>query len=310
MKCESNPCRRTVAVGGRIMWSVAVLAVLLIGVGLTRAAEPLPAPPNPGELAAANEMIRQAFGDQIAAAKTSQAQSELAGKLLNTAADSSNDARARYALLLRAQAMAAAAGDLDLQLQGVDATANSYRIDAPMARADVIVKWAEGRWSPTQALAGLALVQKEIQKLVGEDRYEPTDALLRAGRKLAYESRSSEARVAITETARSVAHAHQIFTAAVEGSKVLATKPGDAAAHLAVGRYLFFVKGDTAQALPHLAAGSDPKLAALARAELAKPTQAADQVKLADGWWAVAENEPASAAARIRDAVCGTGRRC
>ena len=44
--------------------------------------------------------------------------------------------------------------------------------------------------------------------------------------------------------------------------------------------------------LPALAEGSDVQLKALAKQDMAKPTSATDQVKLADGWWSYGERQP------------------
>lgn len=72
--------------------------------------------------------------------------------------------------------------------------------------------------------------------------------------------------------------------------KVLEEKPDDAAANLAVGKYLCFVKGDWTKGLPLLGKGSDDALKKLASKEelaAAGGTEIAPEVRLelADEWW-------------------------
>src|SRR5262249_22048438 len=69
----------------------------------------------------------------------------------------------------------------------------------------------------------------------------------------------------------------------------LKDSPDDAAANLQVGKFLCLRQGDWEKGLPLLAKGSDAKLKAQAANDLAKPTKAAKQVEVGDGWWNLAE---------------------
>ncbi len=72
---------------------------------------------------------------------------------------------------------------------------------------------------------------------------------------------------------------------------LLETSPDDPGANTAAGRYRAFVEDDWAAALPMLAKGADPRLAALAKAELDEPIEPADRLKLANGWLAAAQSD-------------------
>ena len=63
---------------------------------------------------------------------------------------------------------------------------------------------------------------------------------------------------------------------------VLATRPDDADANLALGRFHALIRGDWDRGLGLLARGSDPKLKALAEADLAVPADAVSASALAD----------------------------
>ncbi|HEX3998619.1 MAG TPA: hypothetical protein VHX65_08730, partial [Pirellulales bacterium] len=72
---------------------------------------------------------------------------------------------------------------------------------------------------------------------------------------------------------------------------VLDKNPADAEANLAVGRWRAFYKNDWPTGLPLLAKGSDEKLKSLAAEELKSPTDAEQQIQLADAWWNISEKE-------------------
>jgi hypothetical protein len=67
--------------------------------------------------------------------------------------------------------------------------------------------------------------------------------------------------------------------------------PDDPDANLAVGRYLCFTKGDWERGLPKLALGKDDDLKTLSLTELQGVTSSAEQAKLGDGWWDLAEKQ-------------------
>ena len=65
-------------------------------------------------------------------------------------------------------------------------------------------------------------------------------------------------------------------------------------AHLRMGRFLCFIKGDWPRGLPHLATGDDPALKAAAQSELAVGGEGAApdvQLKVADGWYEVGQKQ-------------------
>ena len=81
---------------------------------------------------------------------------------------------------------------------------------------------------------------------------------------------------------------------------VLRVKPDDAAANLAVGRWQCLGCGDWDKGLPHLAKGGDAELADAAKADLAQPQTAADQIALADRWRGLAEKRSGLESARLK----------
>jgi hypothetical protein len=79
----------------------------------------------------------------------------------------------------------------------------------------------------------------------------------------------------------------------VAATQTLATKPDDAESNLTVGKYLCFRKGEWERGLPLLARSSASKLKELAKGDLANPSDVAEQVAVGNGWWSLAQKEPA-----------------
>jgi hypothetical protein len=78
---------------------------------------------------------------------------------------------------------------------------------------------------------------------------------------------------------------------AVGAMKTMLEKPDDPMANLILGRYLCFVKGDWDKGMPYLGKNAYPVFKALVEKEGARPTDAMEQMSLADEWWAVADRE-------------------
>jgi hypothetical protein len=86
----------------------------------------------------------------------------------------------------------------------------------------------------------------------------------------------------------------------IKARQTLAASPEDPAANLEAGRYECFMKERWETGLDLLAKSSNAPLSALASKEAEKPSDAAAQVALADGWWQMAEKEEGFARIRVR----------
>jgi len=68
---------------------------------------------------------------------------------------------------------------------------------------------------------------------------------------------------------------------------------------LAAGRFIAFYKNDWPRGMKLLTRGSDERIAKLATADLAEPTEFAEQIQLGDGWWELAEGSRGLARERL-----------
>ena len=118
--------------------------------------------------------------------------------------------------------------------------------------------------------------------------------------KAAYEKKAAEAQTELdaSDAAKSalaesvsglqqMQREHKAFQTAQERLK---SEPDDAEANLMAGEFLCFVRGDWERGLPHLSKGVNAELKALAEQEISSPPiESAEQLKLADHWWDLAQ---------------------
>jgi WD40 repeat protein len=231
--------------------------------------------------------LKKLFRLEFAAAKDPESRLELAVVLLN---ESSNYPQSyRFAMLDEARSLATGSGNLGLALSAIRALAEQFEIDTAQMTAETLEQMSHQPLLPEvrQQLAAASLAAAE-ESLAGE-KYSAARKLLAVA--VAAARKGSDARLTaqIADRASEATELQKSFERFAAGQKVLADRPDDAAARLAVGKYLCFVRRDWAAGLPHLAGGDNAALQALAQQELAGAPDAADMVKLADAWWKLAQ---------------------
>lgn len=149
----------------------------------------------------------------------------------------------------------------------------------------------------------LPSARKEIvEETLKAARQAMDEGELPAAHELLKLARDQSAQLQIEELTRNVQAAQKELDQAVAAAKQLQTSlsalmknPNDPEANLAVGRYTCLSKNEWEDGLLLLAQGGHHPLAALARDDLNSPTDANAQIKLADGWWDLAQSQRGSA---------------
>jgi formylglycine-generating enzyme required for sulfatase activity len=238
-------------------------------------------------------VAREAYQEEYAQAQTPVARRVLANKILQKGQETKDDPVARFVLLRLARDVALKAEDNALAWQAIDRLAEGYELDPWAMKAEIVVaaarqarKLPEHKVAAEQALtvmhaaldADSCVVAQEMAKLAlaeaGKARERDLVGQARAGQKLAQQAAKSLEQI---EAQRAK----------------LKYAPDDPAAHLAVGRYECFMKGDWAKGLGHLAKSGDPAYSTLAADDLKAPEQDAARLKLADAWWDLAQKAEA-----------------
>jgi hypothetical protein len=130
---------------------------------------------------------------------------------------------------------------------------------------------------------------KAFDEAVAAERYDVARQVGKLAEASALKTRVAAAREEVDEKLTHLKQLEADYAKVKDALAVLETEPADPDANLAVGKYRCFVRGDWDGGLSNLALGGDATLKTLAEQELAQPDTAADQVKLADGWWELAE---------------------
>jgi hypothetical protein len=242
---------------------------------------PVPSPEKQDETKTA---VRRIFHDEIAAARTQAAQLELAQKLISYADQTKKDAAARYTLLTLARDLAANAGETLLILDTVDALAREYEIDPLKMKSDAFQLAGKSAKSP-EVLGGVSEGTRPlIADAVNRSRYEIAVELADMLHKNARRLRLAEM---VTQTAvllREINTRKVRYEFAQRAVETLKENPEDPEANLAIGRFLVLTKKDWKKGLPHLAKGSDDRLAEVANFELSELSDPKLKIALAVMW--------------------------
>ena len=219
--------------------------------------------------------------------KTPAGRIKLAYQLLQ-AAKASKEPNERYVFLRQARELAGQAGDVALMLQAIEAMAD-FEIDLLEEKATSLLAFADKAANAEQISLFYGASQRVIVQALSEGRYQPASDLANAVCHACQRSQGKEFRKKALGQRDWVREYCRRQEQRREAEAKLKANPEDAAAHLLLGQNCC-LDDDWKNGLPHLAKGSDAKLQALAKRELASPPAAPnDQIKLADAWWTLAK---------------------
>ena len=242
--------------------------------------------PDEGALAEAKLLVGDVFQASIDQAKTPPETLAIAKQLVEQGTDETNNAAAARLVMLRlALDLAISAGDVSQGFAIVDELAKGFRIDRLEAKSNLYEAMQSSAKTRDAIVAFTEEIVLTIEEAIGSDDYDIADVLLKTARATSIRSRDRTLQRKISELREEVAKLRsswQEFAAATESLKANSQDP---AAHLVRGCYLCFVKGRWRAGLTSLAKTSDAQLVALAKRDLALPTEPADKLKLADDWW-------------------------
>jgi sugar lactone lactonase YvrE len=271
-----------------------VALTIFVGLSAQETAKKRPVPSKDAQ-ARSLALVLDIFKEDIQSAKDPESKSRLAADLLQQGKESKDEPANRYVLYIEAAALAAGAGDAPLALTAIDELAKDFDVDAWKLKAVSLGAAVEQSPSKETSKSQFDLLLPMIAETVEADNYEIALSLCKIAESAARKSKSL-ALISVAQKRQEEVEAVQKGFARLQVFvDRLKKDPKDAEANLELGRYYALLKSRWERALPLLAMGSDPALAKLARADLAKPEEAPAQLALADGWWdlAAAQKEPA-----------------
>lgn len=255
--------------------------------------------PNAESLKEAEKLVRDVFKDDYAK-KAPADRRALAQKLLKQAAESRDDATARYVLLREAQDLASQAGDLETAVQAIDELSRTYAVSGPDLKQGALSAIEKSARSPEECRRVSSAYAKLAEDALtaglfetAEKACESSASWAKKGKDVSFVSKA-EARLKEVKEVRT----RRAAVAAAE--KVLASNPSDPAANSAVGLFKCLALGEWEAGLPLLGKGPDGAFKAVALKDLANPTDPAAGVAVGDAWWDLAEKETGTSKANLR----------
>jgi hypothetical protein len=246
--------------------------------------------PEGAALAKAEAGIRELYKDEYKKVKHSE-MSSFAERLLEEAGNVSDDVATLYVLMNEARDVAARAADAALAFKAIDELAARFVVDGETMKIAALERAVREAHTPERTLLLADMAKDLVEEAASTDRYSDAVRLAKLAENAALRS-GDRALIASTMARRKDL---EILQKAFEDLKpavaVLADKPDDANANLAMGRFLCLQKGDWTQGLPHLVQCNDERLKELAGKELGGLDNAQQEAELADAWREQARKE-------------------
>lgn len=247
--------------------------------------------PSEADQQRAMKMVKDVYTGEIEKANTADLRRMVIQKLLTDASETEKDPIGRFVMMKYAVTVAIQQGDAALAVQAVDKVAAEYQCDAPNIKANALDAVAKATKQLPQfgVIADLAAGVAEEAAVAGD-----ADASARMSKlalQAATKAHEKDLLHRVRDRVKELESLQDALAKSMEAQEKLAKNPKDPVANLIVGKFQAFSANRWEEGLPKLAAGSDPTLKALAAQELSNVVDAAEQLKLADGWREVSEKE-------------------
>ncbi len=244
--------------------------------------------PNMALLGNAQEMIHKVFAADFAKTTPADRQS-LAKTLLNQGIKTKDDLAARYVALSDAVELAASTGDAATAVAAITELSKTFAVEPLELRRSALARAHVTATTPAESEAVMSLALETADQAAAVDAFDLVEQMTNLAEGAANKTKQvrivSSIQVRLAELRELIGEFAQVKAAFVR----LGKNDADADAHLVIGKFYALHKGQWALGLPHLAAGSDTELSALAAKELAHPADGLSQAALGDVWWDFAE---------------------
>lgn len=283
------------------LWFLLALvpAALLHAGGSTKAP-----PPDPAAQARALKLVQEVFQDDLKAATDPASRARLAAELLQQAREIKDDPALRFVLLREAADVAARGGDIAVAFSAIEEVNKTFAVDALAQKAHALDAAVAEASTREAGKVLLDLTLPLVAEALDADNYAAARLLGQTAETAARRAKSPSLVLDAQKRIAQIAAAEKGFAKQQGYLDRLQADPADAAAHTALGTYYGLVKRHWDKALPHLAAGDDRALKAIAARDLKAPRDPLAQVALADAWWEMAaqHKDPARLALQARAA--------
>jgi len=217
--------------------------------------------------------------------RTPAATVDLARKLLELGKQSQQKPDTRFVLLSKAVELAADAGDALLMVEAADAMDEAFEVDCLKIQQTFLDQVGGAATTAEKIQSFVEASEAVIDRAAGEEQYDLALKLATDASRICQKAAGREFRKRVHDRRTQIQQLCDKRQEVLSAQETLKTDPENAKANLALGSWYCFFLDDWEQGLPYLAKSSDAGLKKLAAQELASPTSAEDQVRLADAWW-------------------------
>ena len=224
---------------------------------------------------------------------------ELARQLFDLASKSSNP-NEQFAIMRHVMDLACQGGDAALMIEAIAAVAEKFDVKVEKVRDHFLNQFASQATDKAAIKSYIDGTRSMVEEACAAEQYDVALKIAKTAYVLTMRSGGHTYRKEMYERRKEIQELHDAWLPLQEARDRLEANANDADAHLALGRYLCFTKGDWQSGLPHLARGADEALRVLAERDLQSPEKSGDQLALADAWWGLTAEQDNTAAAACR----------
>ena len=254
-------------------------AALAAGATDTSAKQPVPPA---AERTAALGRVREIFGEDMQAAKSSDAKTAVAGKLIQYV-DEASDRATHYVLLETARRLGIEACDIELARDVGRRMADTYSIDSRALEADALKAMAGE--APVAKLGAVVVALVEASRGSLAKHPALAEELALAATSAARRAKDRERGAAASQVLAEVREAKKREAKTKPLLERLKDSPNDGEAALELGMIRCFEEQNWDEGLRYLTLGSNAALALVAKQDITTQFNPGRRVAAADAWW-------------------------
>jgi|GEM_PF-2448742 len=241
-------------------------------------------------LARARELLKDLYGERVAAATKSDERMKLVRTMLADASTIEENPADYYELLRIVRDIAAGCGELAVALQAIELLESKFQIDGLPMRLkslDELIKFTQ---KPEVAKALPDMAKDVLTLCLDRDDYDSAQKVGEQILALARAARDGGEVQRASQTLNSLAAGRTAYNQVPIALKRLETDPKDGVASETIGKYLCLFKGRWQTGLPYLVQGDDLKMRVVATIDLLPERKAKETASLADQYWDMADD--------------------
>lgn len=272
-----------------IRWTLPALLWVAVAPALAHSKK-LPYP-DAEALERVSKLYHEIFADDLKHAQTPAARSKLA-HFLSQQVRENRDVPAQWVFVLEETIrLAAQGGEIYLALSTLDDLDKAFVIPLQERKIKVLATAASEAPNPETAKVLVDLVLGMIQEALDANQFDQAVVLAGIAQKAADRTAMEAVKTQVQQRRLWVEAIHRGALRLKDAAQTLKQNPSDPEANLHAALFYGPLRGQWDKAIPLFLRGKNAALRELALRDQAQPSNAADQLALANGWWELARSE-------------------